>query len=252
MSGAGQRAGQRAWQRAWQRARLYAQAGRYYASFARWLYFAPLTRWPREPSRAELLRWVQRCAHRTFEVFELPFSVEGDVAAVAALPNAIYVMNHRSWLDQPAMIAAAPHLLHFLGNAKYFEFPVLGRVLRTFGCFPVQRGQASQLTDRLRRCLEDGGSLAVYPEGTRSRDGAFLPFRSGAYVLAAQTGVPVVPLYLYGAFEALPPERPFRELRRGPLRVRVGAPFAVPASFLDAVDVGPYRDAYIAEWQAHA
>ena len=233
------------------RLRVMLRAGRYYANFARWLVVAPLSRWPRPPARSDLLRWVKRCADRTFAIFELSITVEG-AERLAGLANAIYVSNHRSWLDQPAMIAAAPHLLHFLGKAQYFELPVLGRVLKTFGCFAVQPGQASQLTERLRACLVAGGSLAVYPEGTRSRDGSFLPFRSGAYVLAAQTGVPVVPLYIYGAFEALPPARPFRELRPGAIRVVGGAPFEVPAGFVDAVDVGPYRDRFIAEWQAHA
>ena len=100
--------------------------------------------------------------------------------------------------------------------------------------------------------VEAGGSLAVYPEATRSRDDTWLPFRTGGYVVSARTGVPIVPLYIYGAFAALPPQRPFAEVRPGPIRVVFDAPFVVPPGFLDDPDVTPWRDRFIAGWRAHA
>ncbi|MGK0359873.1 MAG: 1-acyl-sn-glycerol-3-phosphate acyltransferase [Bradymonadia bacterium] len=227
------------------------RAARYHANFVRWLVLAPMTAWPRHPERDDLHRWVQTCARRTFEILGIEFTVEG-LEHVAGLSQAIYCSNHRSWLDQPAMIAAAPHLLHFIGAAKYFDMPVLGRVLKTYGCVPWHRGRSGQLVDRLAEVVEGGGSLAVYPEATRARDNRWLPFRSGGYVLSARTGVPIVPLYIYGAFDALPPQRPFSEVQPRPMRVVFDTPFVVPPGFLDDPDVEPWRDRFLAGWTAHA
>lgn len=228
-----------------------ARAARYHANFVRWLVLAPLTRWPGQPAPDDLHRWVQTCARRTFDILGVDFTVEG-LEHTTGLGNAIYMSNHRSWLDQPAMIAAAPHLLHFIGAAKYFRMPVLGRVLRTYGCVPTHRDRPGQLVDRLTEVLEAGGSLAVYPEATRARDDRFLPFRSGGFVLSARTGVPIVPLYLYGTFAALPPERPLSEVQPGPIRAVFDAPFVAPRSLLDDPQIEPYRARFIAGWRAHA
>lgn len=197
-----------------------------------------------------LLRQVKAMAKKTFEVFDVPFEMWGQERLSAPGPY-IYIANHRSWLDQPAVILAAPSLLHFLGKADYFKMPVLGTTLRLFRCLPVSR-EPGALVELLTGALEAGGSFVLYPEGTRSASGEFLPFRSGAYVLSAKTGVPIVPLYVHGTHEVLPRARPFLELEPGPVGVEIGQPFVVPPEFVEAVDVEPYRAAFIEAWERSA
>lgn len=198
-----------------------------------------------------LLRQVKAMAEKTFEVFGVPFEVWGQERLSAPGPY-IYIANHRSWLDQPAVILAAPGLLHFLGKADYFKMPVLGTTLRLFRCLPVRRDQPGALVEVLSEALAAGGSFVLYPEGTRSSSGEFLSFRSGAYVLSAKTGVAIVPLYVHGTHEVLPRARPFLELEPGPVGVEVGQPFVVPPEFVHEPDVEPYRAAFIKAWEQSA
>ena len=191
-----------------------------------------------------LARLCRRAAKNTLYIFGIKYSLKG-VHLLQPEKNYIYIANHRSWLDQPSVIAAAPQLLHFLGKEDYFSYPFLKTTLRLFRCVPVKKGQRSELIERLEKCLQDGGSLVLYPEGTRSRDNTFLPFRSGAYVLSAKTGVEIVPLYIHGAYENLPPASSFMMLRPQPIHVEVGEPFVVPSEFLEDPETSGYQEEYI-------
>lgn len=233
-----------------QQAHGLLKTARYMARFAWSLCAQPL--WLEATGRLDdqaLKRLVKQMARDAFEIFELEVELRHQERLD---PEAayIYIANHRSWLDQPAVILAAPQLLRFLGKADYFKTPVLGTTLRLFGCLPVSRDKPGALIEVLSQALAQGKSFVLYPEGTRSPSEDFLPFRSGAFVLSAQTGASIAPLYIYGAHEALPRARPFWEVKPGKIIVEVGEPFVVPASFLDAPDVAPYQEAFIKTWEA--
>lgn len=124
----------------------------------------------------------------------------------------IFASNHLSFIDSIAIPVAAPRPVHFLAKASYFDSPGLkGWASKQFftaiGAIPVQRGAGQAALDALdqqRQLLEQGSTVALYPEGTRSLDGRLYKGRTGVAFLALQTGAPVVPVGLIGTDDVMP------------------------------------------------
>jgi 1-acyl-sn-glycerol-3-phosphate acyltransferase len=139
----------------------------------------------------------------------------------------LFVANHSSHMDTPAILRALPRAWRrrtaVAAAADYFyRVPWVARAVSlAFNTVPVQRkgeagapGAASQLT----RLLDEGWSLLLFAEGTRSRDGTVGRLRSGAAVLAAERGLAIVPVYVSGTHAVMPPGRKWMRRRRGRLR----------------------------------
>ena len=201
------------------------RASLYFMNFLILLVIVPLAWTPFGAGRAELRTLVKLAARNTFRIFGVSWSIRG-AESLDPNQNYIFIANHRSWLDQAVMILAAPQLLSFLGKEAYFRIPVLRTTLRIFKCIPVPK-EAGNLIAKLAERLLAGDSLVVYPEGTRSVDDTFLDFKSGAFVLSEKTGIPIVPIYIYGAKEILPRAEPFTRVKPGALQAVVGEPFMV-------------------------
>jgi len=119
----------------------------------------------------------------------------------------LFVANHTSQLDIPVLFAALPIPLRFLAKEELRKVPLVGRFISAMGMVYVDRGQseaARQSIDRLASSLAEGMCLLVFPEGTRSHDGELGKFKTGAFVAAIKSGVPVVPIYILGAAKILP------------------------------------------------
>ena len=101
--------------------------------------------------------------------------------------------------------------------------PVYGLLIRNAEFYPVAEG-IDELMPKLRSLVERGYSIAVYPEGTRSRDCRIGRFHQGAFHIAEQLGLDVVPMYLYGPGKILPKKT--YHLRKGPIYVEVGDPIS--------------------------
>ena len=226
----------------------WLRVGLYFFNFVILLYIVPVV-WKffgaDDDDMGRLLRFAAR---NTFRIFGISWEIIGR-EKLSSDQNYIVIANHRSWLDQPSVILASPRLLHFLGKEHYFRVPVLRTTLRHFGCVEVKKGGRSDLIEGLATRLSEGGSLVVYPEATRSDGENFLPFRSGAYVLSAQTGTPIVPVYIYGAGEELPRARPFRDLQPYPIRIVIGDPFVADPERIDEAGIAAYREEFIAQYQ---
>ena len=115
----------------------------------------------------------------------------------------ILASNHASFLDPPLIGAALKRDLNYLGRESLFRFPVVGRILRSWNSVPVDRdgGGARGLRVILDRLLA-GGGIILFPEGTRTPDGSLQPARSGIGLAVIKTEAPVVPVRVFGTFEA--------------------------------------------------
>jgi 1-acyl-sn-glycerol-3-phosphate acyltransferase len=103
--------------------------------------------------------------------------------------------------------------------------PFLGWVIWLAGFIFIDRGNRQAAVDSLERAarrIRGGQSIVAFPEGTRSLDGQLLPFKKGAFALAFQAGVPVVPFYIHGGTQILP--KGTWRVEGGPYRVTMGAP----------------------------
>jgi 1-acyl-sn-glycerol-3-phosphate acyltransferase len=138
--------------------------------------------------------------------------------------------THQSHADSLAVGVALERPVHFLGDLRLVSVPVLGPLLPRLGMVPLRRGDADAAALQvLTDLLHDGRAVAVYPEGSRSRDGRVHRLRSGVARLAATSRAPVVPAAVVGIFEVWPIGRRPR-LRGGHVTVRFGPPMAPPAS----------------------
>lgn len=120
---------------------------------------------------------------------------------------AVLAPNHQSMADILAIFGLFAHF-KWVSKAEVFRVPVIGPILRLNRYVPIRRGDpasAAAMLAACRRHLAEGTSIVLFPEGTRTRDGALLPFRHGAFKLAIEARVPVVPIVVFDTFAALPP-----------------------------------------------
>ncbi len=135
----------------------------------------------------------------------------------------ILASNHASFLDPPLVGAGLKRGINYLARENLFRFPVMGWVLRNWQVVPVDRegGGARGLKAILDRLL-DGGAIILFPEGTRTRDGKLQPARSGIGLTVIKSDAPLVPVRVFGTFEAYGRQMRFPRPRR--VAVKYGQP----------------------------
>lgn len=116
--------------------------------------------------------------------------------------------NHISLLDPPMLEIAVRRQTRFMAKEELFKIPILGQLIRSYGAFPVKRGAGDR--QALRKSLEilqEGQTLGIFPEGTRSKTGEVLKGHTGVGMFALRTDAQVVPLAIIG------PYRLFRKVK---------------------------------------
>jgi 1-acyl-sn-glycerol-3-phosphate acyltransferase len=135
----------------------------------------------------------------------------------------ILASNHASFIDPPLIGAGLERAVNYLARNTLFDVPVVGSLLRSWKVVPVDRegGGGAGLKAILDRLL-DGGVILLFPEGTRTRDGKLRPARSGIGLTVIKSDAPVVPVRVFGTFEAY--GRHLRFPRPRPVAVKYGRP----------------------------
>jgi len=149
----------------------------------------------------------------------------------------IYVANHQSQFDIPALVLAMPTDFRIVAKRELLYIPIFGWALWLAGFIFIDRTdreKAIRRLDRTVRIVRRGVSVVVFAEGTRSPDGRLLPFKKGGFVLALQAGVPVVPVSIRGGREVLP--KGSLRVRPGTIEVLFGAPVLTTDYSLDTKD----------------
>ncbi len=186
-------------------------------------------------------RWMRRFGRATARLSPLwRFSVEGRPPADVRTAACVVVANHESSAD-PFLLSTLPWDMRWVAKEELFRSPLLGRLLRWGGDIPLRRGDGASVRDMMeaaRATLAGGLPVMLFPEGTRSADGSLGRFKDGAFQLAVEAGVPILPLAIEGTRAC----RPKGSLWFGAAaaRVRVLAPIAT--SGLSAADVPALRE----------
>jgi 1-acyl-sn-glycerol-3-phosphate acyltransferase len=119
----------------------------------------------------------------------------------------IVVVNHTSVLDIPlAMSLPGPLLMRALTKAENMQIPIMGRYMRFCKMIPIERGNPASASQAISNCkdtLAKGISLLVFSEGSRSENAQLGPFHRGAFRLAMDTDVPILPVVIYGTHKLL-------------------------------------------------
>ena len=122
---------------------------------------------------------------------------------VPAQGPVILASNHATFLDPPLIGSGVKRDINYMARKSLFRYPGIGAILRAVNAVPVDRdgGGAAGLKAILDR-LRDGGGIVLFPEGTRTKDGNLQPARSGVGLVVAKSEAPVVPVRVFGTFDA--------------------------------------------------
>ncbi len=135
----------------------------------------------------------------------------------------VIAANHASYLDIPLLGSGLPRRVAFLGRQDLFPIPGLRPILRRLGWIPIRLGRIDRAGfGRAIDLIKSGRAVVIFPEGSRSRDGQLGPGKPGIGVLVAETGCPVVPVYLEGTHKVLPVGARWPRFHR--VRVMIGKP----------------------------
>lgn len=142
--------------------------------------------------------------------------VEGEENVPADRP-CIFMSNHASNLDPPVLLPVIPGMTSVFLKKELMKIPLLGTAMRMGKFVPVSRGHSREEAVRsvaaAKEALNSGLHITIFPEGTRSLDGKLLPFKKGAFFLAAETGAPIVPTLILGTAAMSP---------KGTLKIKPG------------------------------
>jgi 1-acyl-sn-glycerol-3-phosphate acyltransferase len=134
----------------------------------------------------------------------------------------IFMSNHVSNLDPPVLLPLLPGRTSVFLKRSLMKIPVLGYAMRLGDFIPVDRDgrveSARQSAEMAKQVIGSGLHVTTFVEGTRSRDGRLLPFKKGPFYLAMETGVPVVPISIWGT-ESM--------MKKGSLRITPGTAHVV-------------------------
>ena len=155
--------------------------------------------------------------------------------------NVVIISNHRSMVDIHALYKALPASLNvrMVAKKELFKIPFFGRILKTYHFISIDRSCQKNAISSLKRSLDllkKGVSVLFFPEGTRSRGSALLPFKKGAFRMAISADAMILPIAIRGS-DQVTPKRKLTSLQLGrSVEVVIGRP--VDAAVYDEKSVG--------------
>ncbi|MGE3176990.1 MAG: lysophospholipid acyltransferase family protein [Vicinamibacterales bacterium] len=164
------------------------------------------------------------------------FTVEG----AEHLPHnraVVFCSNHQSNVDPPVLFKALHRRTHILYKHEIDAIPVLARAFRLGGFIPVDRRNkeaAMRSIEKGAQSIREGNSFLIFPEGTRSKTDALLPFKKGGFIMAIKAQAPIVPVAVQGGRAAM--QKGSWLVRPVRVRVRIGAPIETAGIPLDRRD----------------
>lgn len=190
---------------------------------------------------AEFVHKVQQFWSRSFFwLMFLPVSVDGQEHIVPG-QSYVFVANHQSMFDVWLVYGWLPVIFKWLMKAELRKVPFVGTGCKAAGHIFIDRRNTKAAMESLKEVekqLVNGVCTVIFPEGTRSLNGEVGRFKRGAFQIALDLGLPIIPLSLDGCYEVLPKGKPF--VYRAPVHMHIGEPidlkqFSNPNEAIEAV-----------------
>src|ERR1700761_3656963 len=154
-----------------------------------------------------MYRWAMGIARLGVRAAGIRVRIEG-LENIPQGRSCIFMSNHVSNLDAPILLPTLPGMASVFLKKELMRIPLLGTAMRMGKYVPVSRGhsreEARKSVEAAADALRSGMHIFVFPEGTRSPDGKLLPFKKGAFFLAAETGAPIIPVVISGTERMMP------------------------------------------------
>lgn len=170
------------------------------------------------------------------------FGVSGIKTKVSGLENIdyskyyVYVANHESYMDIPAITKVIPVPLYFMLKQELKKVPFLGWYAWSLGMIFVDRKNKDKAQESLKQAgkmIKKGRNVIVFPEGSRSRDGKMQRFKRGAFIIAKGSSIGLIPIAVKGSRQVLKQGEII--IKPGEIKIKVGTP--IPSSVVDSMDV---------------
>lgn len=177
---------------------------------------------------AEFVHKVQQFWSRSFfRLMFLPVTVEG-LEHIKPGQSYVFVSNHQSMFDVWLIYGWLPVIFKWLMKAELRKVPFVGTACKAAGHIYVDRKNpksAIESMENVKKQLKNGICTVIFPEGTRTKNGQVGRFKRGAFQIALDLKLPVIPISLSGCYDVLPKGKPF--VYRRPVRMYVGEPIDI-------------------------
>lgn len=177
---------------------------------------------------AEFVHKVQQFWSRSFfRLMFLPVTVEG-LEHIKPGQSYVFVSNHQSMFDVWLVYGWLPVIFKWLMKAELRKVPFVGTACKAAGHIYVDRKNpkaAIESMENVKKQLKNGICTVIFPEGTRTKNGQVGRFKRGAFQIALDLKLPVIPISLSGCYDVLPKGKPFVYPR--PVRMYVGEPIDI-------------------------
>jgi len=149
----------------------------------------------------------------------------------------VYMSNHQSNFDIPVLLAHLPVQFRWLAKAELFRIPIFGRAMRGAGYVKIDRFNQESAFASINEAaakIKNGVSVMIFPEGTRSRDGNIRSFKKGGFIMAMDSGVPIVPVILLGTWTIM--DKSSLKINTGEVSLNIATPIATTGYTRDNKD----------------
>jgi len=173
--------------------------------------------------------WITRIWAKLFLLIYGVRQTVGGLENIQKNEHYVFVANHSSYTDVPIAIAAIPKGIRLIFRNTLTRIPIWGWALLLSPYIIINRSNAVKARKSLAHAAEiirRGGSILLFPEGTRSHTGELQPFKRGAFHLAYVSGAKIIPVAIKGAYEFLPRTAKLPLSHKG-ISVSIGAPLEV-------------------------
>ncbi len=152
----------------------------------------------------------------------------------------ILAVNHTSFFDPPLAGICSRRGVYYLARKTLLKWPFFGPLFPAMNVIPVERdgNDMSALREVIKK-IKEGNGVVLFPEGTRSKDGAIQPARAGIGFVIAKTGAPVLPMRIFGAYDAFPKNS--KRLHFTQITVVIGEPLVFSPSDLASATRDTYQ-----------
>ena len=150
----------------------------------------------------------------------------------------IYAANHASYLDPPIIGICCKRPIYYLAKKTLLKWPILGPIFPSLNVVPVDQERADMSAIKtIIKLVREGHRTIIFPQGSRTEDGKLQPAQAGLGLVVSKTRAPVVPMRIFGSYEAFPPGA--SRVKLAQITVVVGEPI-----FFTEADFASGRDSY--------